>query len=118
MRTKMNSSITKYADSHSVQIFIAGDYDLARHIVREYCDQFGCCVTVTPTSYVYTGGEEPGVIVGFINYPRFPKKPDDIELQAYFLAEKLLKGLDQQSYSIQTPVETKWISYREEDTAS
>ena len=114
----MNSSITKYADSHSVQIFIAGDYDLARHIVREYCDQFGCCVTVTPTSYVYTGGEESGVIVGFINYPRFPKKPDDIELQAYFLAEKLLKGLDQQSYSIQTPDETKWISYREEDTAS
>jgi hypothetical protein len=114
----MTSSITKYADSHSVQIFIAGEYSLAKKIAREYCDEVGCCVTVAKTTYIYTGGEEKGVVIGFINYPRFPKKPDDIELQAYFLAEKLLKGLDQQSYSIQTPDETKWISYREEDAAS
>jgi hypothetical protein len=114
----MNSSVTKYADSHSVQIFIAGDYELAKTIARQFCDQMGCCVTVTPTSYVYTGGEESGVIVGFINYPRFPKTPAEINLYAYLLAERLLQGLDQQSYSIQNPDETKWISYREEDTAS
>jgi hypothetical protein len=114
----MNQPKTKYTNSYPVQTFIAGDYDLAKSIAREFCDQVGLCVTVTKTSYVYTGGEESGVIVGLINYPRFPKEPHVIELNAFLLAERLVKGLGQQSYSIQTPDETKWISYREEDTAT
>lgn len=113
-----NNAVTKYADSYPVQIFIAGDYELAKSIAREFCDQVGCCVTVTATSYVYTGGEESGVIVGFINYPRFPKTPAEINLYAYLLAERLLQGLDQQSYSIQNPEETTWISRRDADQIS
>ena len=114
----MQHPVTKYTNSYPVQIFIAGKYSLAKKIARQYCDEVGCCVTVSKTTYIYTGGEEKGVVIGFINYPRFPKKSDEIEQQVRVLAEKLLKGLDQQSYSIQTPDETKWISYREEDTAS
>ena len=114
----MNQPRTEYTNSYPVQIFIAGDYDLAKSIAREFCDQVGLCVTVTKTSYVYTGGEESGVIVGLINYPRFPKESAVIELNASLLAERLVKGLGQQSYSIQTPDETKWISYRAEDTAT
>lgn len=58
------------APSCPVSIFIAGDFDEARDLCRAFCDEEGLCVTVTPTTYVYTGGEEDGVIVGLINYPR------------------------------------------------
>lgn len=105
----------EYANSYPVQIFIAGSYCKAKLIAQKFCDEVGGCVTVSKTTYVYTGGKEKGVIVGFINYPRFPNKPDEIETKANRLAELLLKGLNQQSYSIQTPDETKWVSYRPED---
>lgn len=105
----------QYANSYPVQIFIAGSYCKAKEIAQKFCNEVGCCVTVSKTVYVYTGGKEKGVVVGFINYPRFPNKPDEIEDKANQLAELLLKGLKQQSYSIQTPDETKWVSYRPED---
>jgi hypothetical protein len=70
------------------------------------------CVTVTATSYIYTGGEEAGVIVGFINYPRFPSEPHDINYKAELLAEELMHGLCQHSYTIQTPETTRWYSRR------
>lgn len=111
----MKTPEIKYTNSYPVQIFIAGKYSLAKKIARQYCDEVGCCVTVSKTTYIYTGGEEKGVVIGFINYPRFPKQPGEIEQQAHELAEKLLRELDQQSYSIQTPDETKWISYRDPD---
>jgi len=72
----------------------------------------GACVTVTATSYLYTGGEEAGVIVGFINYPRFPATPAEIEGKAAQLADDLMHGLCQHSYTIQTPTETRWVSRR------
>lgn len=99
----------------SISIYIAGDYDTAKRISREYCDQNGFCVTVTPTTYVYTGGEESGVIVGLINYPRFPKYFHELFKIAEDLAEVLCSGLNQQSYSIDTPTDTHWYSHRPED---
>jgi len=62
-----------------------------------------------------TGGEEDGVIVGLINYPRFPKSQDLIMAHATALGNTLLTVLGQQSFSIQTPDETVWYSYRSED---
>jgi hypothetical protein len=100
------------APSYPVSIFIAGDYYRAKQICQEYCDAVGLCVTVTSTSYIYTGGEQMGVIVGLINYPRFPADPADILAKAHNLASELLGGLSQQSYSIQTPTETIWHSRR------
>ena len=38
------------ADSFPVSIFIAGDIKAAKQCVREYCDETGFCVTVTPTT--------------------------------------------------------------------
>ena len=113
----MTTPLVKYANSHPAEIFIAGDYDEARKIVRKFCDEVGCCVTVTPITYIYTQGEETGIRVGFINYPRFPKTPDEIESQAQLLAERLLRALGQQSYSIQSPDETMWVSYRDQDVS-
>jgi len=105
----------KYAPSHPVQIFIAGDYDAACDICAKYCDDVGFCVTVTRTIYVYTGGREDGVIVGLINYPRFPATQTEIMNHAGQLAALLCTGLDQQSYSIQNADQTVWVSHRPED---
>ena len=75
--------------AYPVSIFIAGDAKLATMICRDFCDKEGLCVTVTPTTYVYTNGQEEGVIVGLINYPRFPAEPGAIYATANALAEKL-----------------------------
>lgn len=99
--------------SYPVQIYIAGDAARATEICRAYCDSEGFCVTVTQTSYVYTGGQESGVIVGLINYGRFPSEPQAIFAQARVLTDLLIEGLGQESASIQGPDKTLWISYRD-----
>lgn len=98
--------------SYSVQVFIAGDAAKASEICRAYCDDTGFCVTVTPTWYVYTGGQEAGIIIGLINYGRFPSEPHAIFARAKDLALKLIDGLGQESASIQAPDKTLWISFR------
>lgn len=101
--------------SYPVSIFIAGDAMEAESICLDYCDKVGFCVTVTETVYCYTGGEEAGVVVGLINYPRFPSTPEQLWHHASVLAAHLLQGLGQQSYTIQAPDRTLWISHREQD---
>tara|TARA_B100000678_G_C18122159_1_gene467143 strand:+ start:350 stop:682 length:333 start_codon:yes stop_codon:yes gene_type:complete len=103
--------------SYPISIFIAGDPLEAEAVCREYCDEVGLCVTLIETVYCYTGGEEAGVIVGLINYPRFPSKPEQIWEHAEALADRLLHGLGQQSYTIQAPDRTVWISHRENDAS-
>jgi hypothetical protein len=95
-------------------IFIAGDLAQAKQACREYCFAVGLCVTVEPVTYIYTGGEEEGVRVGLINYPRFPADKATIRAKAKELADKLLERLCQHSYSIVGPDETEWFSRRPE----
>lgn len=101
--------------SYPVSIFIAGTVWEAETACLDYCDRVGLCVTVTETIYCYTGGEEAGVIVGLINYPRFPSTPEAIWARAEELAADLCERLRQQSYTIQAPDRTVWISHRPED---
>jgi hypothetical protein len=105
------------AMSYPVSIFIAGSYEGAHNACQAYCRDVGLCVTVTPTSYVYTGGQEGGVIVGLINYPRFPSEAADIFARACDLAEYLRRMLRQESYTVQAPDKTVWFSHRAEDAA-
>jgi len=98
--------------SYPVSIFIAGSPSQARSICAEHCDKVGLCVTVTETDYVYTGGVEGGVIVGLINYPRFPAEPREIWNRAEALGHKLREGLFQESFTIQAPDKTVWFSWR------
>lgn len=107
--------LIKHAKSFPVTIFIAGRYHTALKIAQDYCDEIGYCVTVHHTYYVYKGGKEEGVEVGLINYPRFPSDPTTIVSKAIELAERLRVELKQESYSIQTPNDTIWYSYRKED---
>jgi hypothetical protein len=105
---------TEFAPSFPVSIFIAGDYDEARDACQAHCDEIWLCVTVTRTTYIYTDGEQEGVIVGLINYPRFPSNPVQIEARAIELGMKLRTALGQESFSVQTPTTTTWFSWREE----
>lgn len=68
------------------------------------------CVTVTPTKFIYTGGNEPGVIIGFIKYPRFPKPNWEIEQRALELAEILLTTFTQCRVTVTTPQKSIMIS--------
>jgi hypothetical protein len=108
---------TEFAPSFPVTIFIAGDYYEAWKVCRAYCDEVGACVTLTPTKYIYTGGDEDGLIVGLINYPRFPAESVHIEAKAIELGHRLREALGQESFSVQTPTTTTWFSWREDDLA-
>jgi Fe-S-cluster-containing hydrogenase component 2 len=87
--------------------------DEARDVAQAYCDEVGLCVTVTPTTFVYTLGSEPGVIVGLMNYPRFPSEPAAIRAHALALAERLRVRLEQFRVSVVFPNETVMLGENE-----
>lgn len=95
-------------------IFIVGDLARAKQTCRSYCFGIGLCVTVEPVTYVYTGGDEEGVRVGLINYPRFPTDVETLRLRAKELAHQLMHDLFQNSYSIVGPDDTEWFSRRKD----
>lgn len=98
--------------SYTVRIWIAGNYDDAIRALREFCEE-GFCVSVIPTTYVYTGGVEEGICATVINYPRFPKAPWEVEAVSYKLAEFLRERLFQDSFTIECPETTEWYTRRE-----
>lgn len=106
--------IPKTEATHRFDIFIAGDIGRAKQICREHCMAAGLCVTIEAVDYIYTGGEESGVRVGLINYPRFPVTHDELLNKARELAEKLMHGLCQHSYSVVGMHMTEWYSRRPE----
>ena len=110
-----DGAATKSAHSYTATIYCGlkqgyhgplGTNAEAECICRKYVDRVGLCVTVTPTRYIYSGGEEPGVIVGLINYPRFPKPPEEIRRHALELATQLMGGLHQQRVTVVMEGET------------
>ncbi|HEX3141366.1 MAG TPA: hypothetical protein VHQ87_14995 [Rhizobacter sp.] len=102
------------AASYPIRIYMAGPVAEAEKVCREFCYDVGFCVTVTPTKYVYKGGEEAGFIVGIINYPRFPMSAPALEDRAGELAALLMERLHETSYTIETPANTHWYSRREQ----
>lgn len=111
MTTLLDTITETRAPSYTVDIHIAGDIAIARQVCREFCME-GCCVTVAPSDFIYTGGAEAGIRVGFINYPRFPAEPAAIMERANRLARLLIERLCQQSCCIVAPDDTVWLSRR------
>jgi hypothetical protein len=104
------------APSYQFDIYMAGDIEAAKRVCRVYCDEVGFCVNISPTVYVYAGGEESGFKVGLINYPRFPTDHQaTLWRHAFHLADQLRVALGQTSYSIVGPETTVWKSWREGD---
>lgn len=110
----MTESTITTAPTIRYDIFIAGDLAQTKQACREWCMEVGACVTVEPVDYIYTGGEEAGVRVGFINYPCFPSDADALMSRAGALAERLMHRLCQHSYSIVGPEHTVWASRRKD----
>lgn len=100
------------ATAYWARIYIAGDLATIKQVCREECFAVGLCVTVDPTTYIYTGGEEAGAVIGLINYPRFPSEPTELRAKAEALATKILERCCQHSFSIMTPDVTSWHSRR------
>ena len=82
--------------------------------IRTYVDEVGLGVTVTPTEFVYTDGNESGVIVGLIQYPRFPKPQSEIDEHAVKIAKLLMEAFSQERCTIETPT-VSYLLEREEN---
>ena len=77
-----------------------------RKICDEWVDEIKDCVSITPTEFRYVNGFEKGVIVGYIQYPRFERTEEGIKARAIRLGEKLMIGLNQYRVTITTPYES------------
>jgi hypothetical protein len=69
-------------------------------VIKKWCTEEGQCVTVSPTHFVYVDGEEPGLVIGFINYARYPKSKAEISNRAHELGRLLMKKFKQFRVSI------------------
>lgn len=78
----------------------------AEKICRDYCDKIGLGLTFTETKFIYTGGVEWGLIIGLINYPRFPNTPEKIKTTAIELTKLLKEELQQIRMSVVCSDET------------
>src|SRR3972149_477941 len=90
----------------TVTIHMAGDIATAKAFLRNDCYQRGLCVTVAPETFIYSGGEEEGFSIGFVNYPRFPASPEVIRARALEIAEKLIVSCCQKTALIVDPEQT------------
>jgi len=91
---------------------------LVTDICQKYCDDVGLGLTLTDTTFIYTDGNEPGVIVGLINYPRFPSSPSQIQETTFKLAYQLLGSLNQERLSIVFSDRTVMIEKEEYETSN
>ncbi len=104
---------TKTEKTWWAKIYLSGPITVIEQTCREDCLAEGLCVTVTPTRFIYTGGEETGAEVGLINYPRFPSDSETITSRARALAVRLLDATCQHSVLVMTPTVTEWITKRQ-----
>jgi hypothetical protein len=101
--------------SYWAEICIAGPIEMAKQVIRIHLSEVGLCVTLTPTTYLYTHGEEEGYIVRLINYPRFPTTPEVIKEKALALAQLLMTSTGQGSFTLVSPDTTEFYSRRAVD---
>lgn len=103
---------TEKTATYWATIYISGPLSVIEQTCRQECMK-GLCVTVDPTRFIYTGGEETGAAIGLVNYPRFPVSNEDLYLKAECLALTLLETTCQHSVMIVTPDKTVWHTKRE-----
>lgn len=105
-------TVEKTAPTYQIKLYVAGPIDVAKQILRGECLREGLCVTIEPTDFIYTGGEEAGYVVGLLNYPRFPGTPQQLWERAHHIAELLVGGTHQHSVLLVAPDTTQWLSRR------
>jgi ferredoxin len=95
--------------THRVSIYMAGDLVTAHRVLRDFCYGIGACFTITPTKFIYTGGEEDGFVVGLVNYPRFPSELRDLQSRAVQLGGMLMAACNQRTALIVGDESTDWL---------
>lgn len=95
--------------TYQVTIWMAGDLATAHRVMRDVAYRDGACFTVTPSKFIYTGGEEDGFAIGLVNYPRFPSEPMNIDDTAERIARRLLAECNQRTCLLVGTIETKWL---------
>ena len=79
------------------------------NICQKFCDEIGDCVSITKTKFIYKHGNENGVVIQWISYPRFPRTKKEIKNRAFNLAKLLKEKLNQYRISVETPNNTYLI---------
>jgi hypothetical protein len=100
----------------TVRLYMAGDIDDARRYLRRWCypPNEGYRFSIESSTFIYTGGEESGFAINFVNYPRFPETPEQIKAKAIDVAKGLLRECCQWTALLVTPAETIWITAKPE----
>lgn len=107
-------SVSRHEPTRVVELFMAGDIEHAKQVIRRFCAESPVCVTVTPTTFIYRGGEEAGFVVGFRNYPRFPTDSYTLRGMAADLGDRLRAELGQDSWmSVDAGGQTTWSTTRD-----
>ena len=70
----------------------------------------GLCVTLSKTTFVYTGAMEEGHVIGLINYARFPQEQETLLTIAIDLADHLMERAFQRSCTVQTPTDSYYLT--------
>jgi hypothetical protein len=96
----------------SIQVFMAGDIAVAKHALRTMAWSEGMCVTITPTDFIYTGGEETGFVIGVQHYPRFPSTPKKLTVFAEHVAEMVMLACCQKTALVVAPKYTRWLTQK------
>lgn len=118
----LDKSYVKQLESYEVKIYCGmrvmytdevNDEKVPVEICARFCDENKVAVSYTKTHFYYPGGDEPGIIVGMINYPRFPRMTGEIDRIELSLAEELMVGLKQFRVSVVMPDHTIMLSNRE-----
>jgi len=84
-----------------------------REWMKKFCNDTKIGVTLTSTEFMYVDGNEPGVIIGLINYPRFPKPIKEIKENAIAIAQGLMELCEQERVSIVFSDETIMLEKNE-----
>ncbi|AFA44298.1 hypothetical protein RaK2_00025 [Klebsiella phage vB_KleM_RaK2] len=89
-------------------IHIAGDLAAAERFCTEYAFQKGWCTQIYPCKYIYTGGQESGIVARIISYPRFVKSFDIQNDEVVEFAKEMAKYLCQKSFTIENKNSTTY----------
>jgi len=109
--------MSNIVETYVVLVHMAGDINHAKQVLRKlvYPPNEGLCVTVRAQTFLYTGGEEEGFVLGFVDYPRFPKPHEEIYARAKAIAEQLILELGQWSALLVASDKSEWINHRPAD---
>lgn len=109
-RREIGNWESKSVDSYWVDLYIASSYEVAELECRKACFPSGLCVSIQKIKYIFGGGTEGGVKIGFIQYAPFPEDIDSIKSKAESLGMAIAEASYQFSFTLITPSDSIFFS--------